>query len=135
MANKKSFVAIDVGEKRIGVAKGDNEIKLAYPLVAIDVDGKELEKLKQLIELENVDGLVVGYPRNQAGEPTKQTQVVEDFVGRLELDVPIIFQDESVTSVMAEQRLKDQGKPYEKSDIDNMAAAIILQDYLESVNE
>ena len=43
----------------------------------------------------------------------------------------IVFQDESLTSVMAEDRLKASGKPYEKGDIDAMAATIILQDYLE----
>lgn len=135
MATNKSFIAIDVGEKRIGVARGDSSIKLAHPLVTIEVDGEEIEKLNQLIDFENVDGLVVGYPRNQSGEPTKQTKMIEDFVARLNIQVPIIFQDESLTSVMAEQRLKDQGKPYSKSDIDNMAAAIILQDYLENASE
>lgn len=47
------------------------------------------------------------------------------------MGVKIVFQDESLTSVMAEQRLKDQGVAYEKADIDAQAATIILQDYIE----
>lgn len=132
--NKKSFLAIDFGEKRIGVARADSEVKLAFPLIAIDVDGTELEKLKQLIEVEDVYELIVGYPRNQSGEPTKQTELVEEFVSKLDINVPIKFQDESVTSILAEDRLKSTGKSYSKSDIDMMAASIILQDYLESIH-
>lgn len=135
MATSKSFIAIDVGQKRIGVARGDTDIKLAYPLITLEVDGTEIQKLSQLVGFENVDGLVVGYPRNQSGEPTRQTEIVEDFVSKLNLEIPIIFQDESVTSVLAEERLKKQGKDYQKADIDSMAAAIILQDYLESNHE
>ena len=54
------------------------------------------------------------------------------FTKKLEyLDKKIVFQDESLTSVMAEQRLKSYGRPYAKGDIDAQAATIILQDYLE----
>jgi putative transcription antitermination factor YqgF len=57
---------------------------------------------------------------------------VEEFAQKLsELDAEIAFQDESLTSVLAEERLKKHGRPYSKGDIDAQAAAIILQDYLE----
>lgn len=131
----KKFLSVDVGEKRLGIAMADSDTRLAFPVVTIDVDGSEIDKLVQIIESEDIDELVVGYPRNQSGEPTKQTEFVEDFVQSLDLDIPIKFQDESVTSIEAENKLKSHGKPFTKADIDKLAASIILQDYLERVDE
>lgn len=128
----KSFLALDVGEKRIGVAVGDDGVRIAVPFETIEVDGKEIERIARLIVDERVDTLVVGYPRNQSGEATAQTAYVENFTERLkDMGPPIVFQDESLTSVLAEQRLKSYGRPYSKGDIDAQAAALILQDYME----
>jgi putative Holliday junction resolvase len=125
-------MALDVGEKRIGVAIGDSGVRIAVPLTTIEVDETEIGRIAKTIEDEKVDVLVVGYPRNQSGEPTAQTAYVEAFVERLSgVTVPIVFQDESLTSVLAEQRLQSHKKPYSKGDIDALAAAIILQDYME----
>lgn len=134
MAKKISLVCLDVGEKRIGVAVGDSMIKIAVPLETIDVNGDEISAIKKIIDDEYADVLVVGYPRNQSGAATAQTEFVEDFVSKLseEVGVKIVFQDESLTSVIAEQRLTSFKKPYKKSDIDAQAAAIILQDYIEA---
>lgn len=130
----KQLLALDIGERRIGVAKGDTGVRLAMPLTTLVVDGTEIERITQLIDEERIDTLVLGYPRNQSGEPTAQTQYVENIATRLDGLAPqLIFQDESLTSVIAEQRLKAMGKPYEKGDIDAEAAALILQDYLESL--
>ena len=128
----KQLLALDVGERRIGVAKGDTGVRLAVPLTTLVVDGTEFDRIKQLIADERADTLVLGYPRNQSGEPTAQTQYVEKIAAQLEGYAPsLVFQDESLTSVIAEQRLQARGKPYEKADIDAEAAAVILQDYLE----
>jgi putative Holliday junction resolvase len=134
MPKKKSIVCLDVGEKRIGVAAGDNMIRIAVPLETIEVNGDEISVIKKIIDDEHADILVVGYPRNQSGEVTAQTKFVEDFVDRLleEIEIKVVFQDESLTSVIAEQRLISFKKPYKKSDIDAQAAAIILQDYIEA---
>lgn len=127
------YLALDVGERRIGVAAAESTTKLAYPVATIDVDGTEIEQLSRLIEDENASELIVGYPRNQQGEPTKQTASVEAFVSRLEsLQIPISYQDESLTSVAAEKYLASKKKPYSKADIDAHAATIILTDYMES---
>lgn len=131
----RRFIALDVGEKRIGVAVADDSVRIAVPLDTVEVDGSELTKILEYIVREGADKIVVGYPRNQAGEPTAQSALVEAFADRLAATSPdlpeIIFQDESLTSVHAEQNLKATGKPYQKSDIDANAAALILQDYLE----
>ncbi len=131
----KKILCLDVGERRIGVAVGDTSVKIAVPQETIEVDGTELVKIKKLIWLEGVSLLVVGYPRNQQGEATKQTAFVERFIDTLQQDgefhTDVVFQDESLTSVLAEQYLESTGKPYGKADIDAHAARIILQDYIE----
>ena len=114
------LLCLDVGEKRIGVAVADLGVKIAIPLTTIEVDGTEIEQI------------LVGYPRNQQGETTAQTVFVEEFVKPLEEYINIEFQDESLTSVQAEQRLKSRGQNYTKGDIDSEAATIILQDYMET---
>lgn len=133
MPKTTTVIGLDVGEKRIGVAVADPSVKIAVPLRTIDVDGSELQSIAELIANENAKTVVVGYPRNQAGEPTKQTHFVEKFAAKLkEMITDIVFQDESLTSVLAEQQLISYKKPYTKADIDAQAATIILQDYLES---
>lgn len=126
-----SLLALDVGTKRIGVAIASTTVPIAVPLRTVRVDGTEIENLQKIVTDESIEKIVVGYPRNQRGDSTNQTTLVETFVTQLGMAVPVVYQDESLTSVMAEDRLKATGKSYEKGDIDALAAAIILQDYLE----
>ncbi|MDB5161729.1 MAG: putative Holliday junction resolvase [Candidatus Saccharibacteria bacterium] len=131
----RSIVCLDVGEKRIGVAVADTGVRIAVAFDTVIVDGSEIERIGQIIAQENADTLVIGYPRNQLGESTAQTSFVELFAQKVEnLAQTLVFQDESLTSVLAEEQLKAHKKPYTKGDIDAQAAAIILQDYLESHN-
>lgn len=130
--SKQSLLCLDVGEKRIGVALADTAVRIAVPFDTITVDGGELQAIADIVVREDTDTIIVGYPRNQQGEATAQSSYVEQFAERLQdLGPAIVFQDESLTSVVAEQRLKESGRRYEKGDIDMNAAAIILQDYLE----
>lgn len=132
MANQ-NLLALDVGGKRVGVALADSAIRIAIAYDTINVDGTEVEQIKALLDQEKIDVLVVGYPRNQSGDATSQTAYVESFVDQLQpLDIPIEYQDESVTSIKAEEILKQRKKPYEKGEIDALAASLILQDYLEA---
>lgn len=134
MNQSKALIALDVGEKRIGVAAADGVVPIARPLTVVEVDGTEIDRINNLAKEEKAGVVIIGYPRNQSGEPTPQTGFVEAFKERLEVavTVPLVFQDESLTSVLAEERLKLSGKPYTKGDIDSTAAALILQDYLEN---
>ena len=125
------IVALDVGTKYIGVAGADTSVPIATPIGAIMVDGSEVEAIRKMIADEGVSTAVIGYPRNQAGDATDQTAYSKAFGDKLTGACDIVYQDESLTSIMAEDRLKASGKPYEKADIDAMAATIILQDYLE----
>lgn len=132
MSRNKSFLALDVGEKRIGAAVGDSGVRIAVPFETIEVNGDEVTRIAEIIVKEAIDVVVVGYPRNQSGEATAQTAFAENFAAKLTDIAPnLAYQDESLTSVLAEQRLKSYGKPYSKGDIDAQAAALILQDYME----
>ena len=130
---KQTLLALDVGEKRIGVAVADTSVKIAIAYDTVQVDGTEIEQIARIIGLEGAGKVIIGYPRNQQGETTKQTEFVEQFTQQLKDIAPeIVFQDESLTSVKAEEFLKRQKKPYEKGDVDALAASFILQDYLET---
>lgn len=132
MARSKNLLALDIGEKRIGVAVADTGVRIALPYETIEVDGNEYKRIAQLYIDQQASLLVIGYPRNQAGEPTQQTEYVVKVGDILQaMELPVEYQDESLTSVAAEERLRSYGKPYQKSDIDKHAAALILQDYLE----
>lgn len=128
------YLGLDMGEQRIGVAFAEATLPIAVPLVTIQVDATEKEQLMGLCEDRKVTDIVIGRPRNQSGELTAQTsraeaQVMAIFAGT---GLVIHYQDESLTSVMAEDHLIASKRPYEKKDIDMRAAAIILQDYLDS---
>jgi len=130
--SSRTLVGLDVGEKRIGVSVADVSIRIAVPFITVEVDGSEIAAIAEIVAKEQADTIVVGYPRNQQGEATAQTAFVEEFTKKLEdIDAKIEFQDESLTSVIAEQRLKAHNRPYSKGDIDAQAATIILQDYVE----
>lgn len=133
MNQNRAIIALDVGTKRIGVAISDGVVNIARPLTVVLVDGKELDRILEIVSSEQAVTIVIGYPRNQAGESTAQTRLVEGFKERLEklIDINIEYQDESLTSVIAEDRLRSAGHTYGKGDIDAEAATVILQDYLE----
>lgn len=127
-----NLLALDVGSKRIGVAIGDNRLNVSWPLTTLAVDETIHEKINQLLVTHQAKTLVVGLPRNNQGEVTAQTDVVQQFASQLELPegVKLVWQDESLTSVRAEAELKERGKPFEKTEVDALAATYILEDYL-----
>lgn len=132
MARSKNLICLDVGERRIGVAIADTAVRISVPYDTFEVDGTEVRQVAELAVRNDVDTIVLGYPRNQQGEATGQSAFVEDFAKKLVDIAKVVFQDESLTSVIAEQRLQATNRSYQKGDIDKEAAAIILQDYLEA---
>jgi putative Holliday junction resolvase len=129
----RNLLALDVGEKRIGMAMADTAVRIAVPFGWLEHTETILTDLAEVLLRHEIDVIVVGYPRNQSGESTKQTAYVEEFVktiAELDIDAEIVYQDESLTSVQAEARLGTRIK--NKGEIDAEAASIILQDYLEA---
>ena len=132
---KKNLMCLDVGTRRIGIALADSAVKIAVPFTTVETDDDsktEIDEISKIIAREEIDILVIGLPRNLSGEETAQSAYTKEVASQFEMLVDkIVFQDESLTSIQAENLLKSYKKPYSKGDIDMNAAAIILQDYLE----
>jgi putative Holliday junction resolvase len=138
------IVGLDVGTRRIGVAISDASGTLARPVKtlttgaldsrSVDLVVQEIERLG--MEDDPIDGVVVGLPRRLDGSANDMTPQVDVFAAQLRtrLAVPVMLQDERLTSREAESRLAVREKDWRarKAKIDSMAAAIILQDYLDS---
>ena len=132
------IISLDVGEKRIGVARADSSVRIAVPVTTIEVNGTEFDEIARIMKLYSTNFAVLGLPRSNEGNETAQSVYVRNFartLGEKIPDIKIRFQDESLTSVEAEKRLKARKKSYEKGEIDAEAAAIILQDFIESFEE
>jgi putative Holliday junction resolvase len=136
-------LAIDPGARRLGLALSDATGTLATPWRVIESGGSikaDIEKLAAIVtglrgEDDSLAMIVVGLPLRLDGTPTDQTTRARELAARLEsvTGLPIVLQDERLTSTEAEQRLAlrmpDWRKRKEK--LDAAAAAIILQDYLD----
>lgn len=125
-------LALDVGEVRIGIAEATTFVRIAHPLKTIS-RANVVKELNAIIDAYKPELFVVGLPRNAQGEKTAQTQYVYDFVEEFMSGKTVVYQDESLTSVQAERELAARKKPYQKEDIDALAAAYILQDYLDGL--
>ncbi len=128
----KSILALDVGAQRIGVAVASLAARLPRPLTTLKSDESFFVELKSIIEAENAETIVVGLPRGLNGQSTGQTRESEAFAAELgrRCGLPVRFQDEAVTSKHAESELEARGKPYQKGDVDALAATYILEDFL-----
>jgi putative Holliday junction resolvase len=131
------ILALDHGTVRIGVAVSDETKIIATPLEYIEAEpfGAFLERLKKLLIEKEVELILIGMPRNMDGSYGPAAQKVETFVGVLKtaVTVPITLWDERLTSTMA-NRILIQGKvrrDQRKQKVDKMAAAILLQSYLD----
>lgn len=130
-ANTSSILALDIGTVRIGIALADSIARLPRPLVTLPNDDKFVARLQQLIADEAVSKLVVGLPRSLEGDDTDQTRLVREFVTSWQssVNLPMSYQDEALSSSRAKQELLARGKPYQKGDVDALAATFILDDY------
>jgi putative Holliday junction resolvase len=132
MSDATTIVALDVGERRIGIASASRSTHLASPLTTVINDDAIFDNLKNTFTEQHASALVIGLPRSLSGDHTQQTEAVESFVLQLRqhVDLPIYWQDEALTSRQAEDELNGRGKPYKKEDIDALAACYILSDFL-----
>jgi len=138
------FVGLDIGEKRIGVAVSDVSGTLARPLgvlrpSGLDVDALDVvsTEIARLVgEEDGLGEIVIGLPRRLDGSPSDMTPRVEQFARQLraKTSLPVTLQDERLSSHEAESRLALRDKDWRsrKAKLDAAAAAVILQDYLDS---
>ena len=136
-------LGIDYGERRIGLALSDPTGLLASPWKRIDNDGNvgaaaqrlALEVDALLAEPDGLDAIVIGLPRRLSGDDNEQTPRVRKLAQLLadKTAIPITFQDERLTSHEADARLATRQRDWRKrkQQLDAMAAALILQDFLD----
>ena len=138
-------LGLDVGERRIGVAKSDETLLLATPLTAVirESDRQAVAAIGELAQEHGAMLLVVGLPLGPDGEQTEQSQRVAAFGRKLRTvsGSRVVFWDERFTTETAEEALRKvsprRGAPSarrreaERRRVDAAAAAVILQDYLD----
>jgi putative Holliday junction resolvase len=131
------ILALDIGEKRIGVAMSDALGIIAQPVKTLIFKGIEqlTSELIQMINEHNIKELIIGMPYNMKGQSSKKTEEIRKIKNSLEskLNIPIIEIDERLTTKIAERTLYDLGKKPSKNrdKIDQIAAMYILQSYLD----
>jgi putative Holliday junction resolvase len=137
------IIALDVGDKTIGVALSDDLLFTAQGLMTIERVGirKDTGKVMELITEYKCDTVVIGLPKNLNGTDSIQTEKVYEFRTMLEnkmkssgmKDISILWQDERFTTLMAEKVLieADVSRKKRKDVIDKQAAVLILQGYLD----
>jgi len=136
------ILGLDYGKVRIGIALSDQSLTIAFGREYIPNDKNTLDKIKSIIENENVTTIVLGYPVNLKGGKSMQTIDVDNFFSRMkdyfnDENVTIVKWDERFTSKMAADSLIESGmkkkKRRDKGNIDIVSAAIMLQSYLDNL--
>jgi putative Holliday junction resolvase len=133
------ILALDHGSKRIGVAASDEMKVIATPLEFIPAHpfAAFLVRLKELIQDKEVELVLIGLPRNMDGSYGPAAMKVQEFVAVLKeaIAVPIKTWDERLTSAQANRLLiaADMRRSKRKEKVDQTAAAILLQSYLDSL--
>jgi putative Holliday junction resolvase len=134
------ILALDIGEKRVGVAVTDPMKIIAQPLLTINFTGAKalIARLKELISEQEVERIVVGIPYTLNGTESVKTRAVLQLKERLEKSLPVPFEeeDEALTTKMAAESLRMMGRKPSKSrdKIDQLAAVFILRSYLQRNN-
>ena len=131
------ILGLDVGERRIGLAISDPNGQVAVPLKTLHRTDKvdAIPTIAALVIEEAVEGIVVGLPLRMDGSSGTQAEIVREFVEGLlaSVKVPVTLWDERLSTVQAEQLLRGRpGSRKDKPEQDALAAAIILQGYLDS---
>ena len=131
-------LGIDLGSSRVGIAISDELGMLAHPLETIPNDAALLNRLQQIVLQKGVSGMVVGIPRNMDGSYGPAAENAKLFFSQLQGEFPnlrLVAWDERLTTVEAQRLLHAAGRDVKKSRpvIDQVAAQVLLQSYLDSV--
>jgi putative Holliday junction resolvase len=137
------ILGLDIGDKRIGLALSDPEGILASPLTIIErTNGDaDIRAISDIIEREQVGRVIAGLPRSMSGNVGEQAEKVKDFADKLThvIETPLEFRDERLSTVSAGKMMREARtkKCSRKQPVrrDAVAAAIILQSYLDEVRD
>jgi len=130
-------MGIDFGLARIGIAFSDDTKFLASPYLTYKRKGvaEDIVFFHKLIQEKQVDEIICGLPMNMAGEEQEIAYKTREFMAMLteNLEVKLVFVDERLSSLMAEEMLMETERDWKKrkEKLDAVAASIILQDYLD----
>ncbi|MEX1059166.1 MAG: Holliday junction resolvase RuvX [Candidatus Saccharimonadales bacterium] len=128
----KEILGLDVGAIRTGIARASNVARLAEPLMSVPTKDA-INTVRKYTSEHQVEAIVVGLPRNLSGEETKQTQWIREWTDKAKqkLATPAYWQDEALTSELAARKIQTSKFKHQNSDEHSLAAAIILQDFLD----
>jgi putative Holliday junction resolvase len=134
-----TLLGFDFGEKRLGVAVGETATRLAHPIMAIAAEANDVRfaAVERLVAEWRPVGFVVGIPRHADGGEHEVARLAEKFARRLTayFGLPVMFVDETLTSVEAEARVREAGgRVKRKGGVDAQAATVILQSFLDNMN-
>lgn len=142
MSGQKRILGIDYGTRRVGVAISDPLRLLATAYASYSNNKELLVNLKTVVDKEDVEFIVVGMPLNLKGEKARAAQEVEEFIARLKESVgrEVVSWDERFTTSMAQQTLlafgtKKKERKARNGRVDSMAAALLLQGFLDSTKK
>jgi putative Holliday junction resolvase len=130
----KTYIGLDVGERRIGVGRINEFAKISEALEVINTENVDvLEEIKSVIIEHQAEGIVVGLPRGLDGQETDQTKYCIEFANSLksELSIPVYMIDEAGTSLAADERISKSNEISR----DSVAAAILLEDFVSHTNK
>ncbi len=130
MSDAQELIGVDVGLKKSGIARASTMAKLAEPLKTIQTE-QLLDELAKLTAQKLTEAVVIGLPRNLNGEDTEQTTWVRNWAqqAKQKLSTPLYWQDEALTTKLANKQL---AKTKTAAEDDALAAAIILQDFIDT---
>ncbi|MGF6906312.1 Holliday junction resolvase RuvX [Fusobacterium sp. PH5-44] len=134
----KKYIALDVGDVRIGVAKSDILGITVTPLEVIDRRKiKAIKRIREICESNVTKSIVIGIPKSLDGTEKRQAEKVREFIKKLLKEMPdaeIIEVDERYTTIEADRLLSDMNKKgaiEKRKVVDKVAAALILQNFLD----
>lgn len=133
------YLGLDVGNKRVGVAVGSSEGRIATPLTVIQRANieRDIAALSKLIQEYDVEQLVVGLPRNTNNTESDQEKLTRGYIAEIEpaLGLPVVFHDErySTATAMQQQQARGLNEKRGRPTLDANAAAVILQEFLDSI--
>ncbi|MBN2224658.1 MAG: Holliday junction resolvase RuvX [Deltaproteobacteria bacterium] len=132
------ILALDVGERRIGLAISDPLGTIAQPLMTMQRNDGSVDHIIEIVKDKEVGEIVVGLPVNMNGTSGKQVDEVNEFARLIteRIDIPLVFVDERLTTVEAEKLMisADVNRRKRRQTIDSVAAAIILEKRLRDRN-
>ncbi len=139
--DESRIMSIDYGSKRIGIALSDPLKTFAYSFTTINNDDKKFLELEKIIREKFIIKIILGIPNEQKASKNSVVEEVKKFKSELEnkFKLTVLLWDETYTSVIAKQQIiqsvKGKMKRRDKSLLDMNSAAIILQEYLDSLNK